>query len=54
MGKIPKGFVIQVASATSPTPNSSDVENAIINAGFSDLSSRSYKSSGNWEVRKLG
>lgn len=54
MGKIPKGFFLQVASPSSPNPNPKDVENAIIRAGFDDNLSRSYKSPGNWIVEKLG
>ena len=54
MGKIPKGFFIQVASSSTSKPNPSDVEKAIIQAGFSDSISRSYKSAGNWKVEKLG
>ncbi|WP_329903110.1 hypothetical protein [Porphyromonas pogonae] len=54
MGKIPKGFVLQVASNSIPKPDAKDVENAIIRAGFDDNNSRSYKSAGNWTVEKLG
>lgn len=53
MGKIPKGFFIQVASQSS-TPMPADVERAIVAAGFTDSISRGYKSAGNWEVEKLG
>lgn len=54
LGKIPKGFVLQVVSSSSPNPNALDVEKAIIHAGFDDNNTRSYKSSGNWKVEKLG
>jgi hypothetical protein len=54
MGEIPKGFVLQVASPRTPTPDAKDVEAAIIRAGFTDPQSRSYKASGNWKVEKLG
>ena len=54
MGKIPKGFVLQVASNSIPKPDAKDVVNAIIRAGFDDNNSRSYKSAGNWTVEKLG
>lgn len=53
LGKIPKGFVLLVASNTSPKPDVKDVENAIVRAGFDDNNSRSYKSAGNWKVEKL-
>lgn len=54
MGKIPKGFILQVASSSSPTPNAKDVEDAIIRVGFDDPQSRGYRSAGNWKVEKLG
>lgn len=54
MGKIPKGFILQVASPCTPTPNAKDIEAAIVRAGFNDSQSRSYRSAGNWEVEKLG
>lgn len=54
LGKIPKGFVLQVASQSISTPNTKDVEAAIIRAGFDDSGSRSYKSAGNWKVEKIG
>lgn len=54
MGKIPKGYVLQVASNSTPKPDVKDVENAIIRAGFDDNNSRSYRSAGNWNIEKLG
>lgn len=52
LGKIPKGFVIQVASQSS-TPQMADIRKAIIRAGFEDRHSLSYCASGNWKVEKL-
>lgn len=53
MGKIPKGFILQVASPCT-IPDAKDIEAAIIRAGFTDPQSRGYRSSGNWKVEKLG
>lgn len=53
MGKIPKGFVLQVASPCTP-PDAKDIEAAIIRSGFNDPQSRGYRSAGNWKVEKLG
>jgi hypothetical protein len=50
-GDMPKGYEFQVVSATSPTPNSLDVEKEIVRLGF-NRQAQSYKSSGNFEVKK--
>ena len=53
LGKIPKGFVLQVAIA-GLTPSQVEVEKAIITAGFSDNSSRnSGKFQSGWIIEKL-
>ncbi|WP_294598936.1 hypothetical protein [uncultured Rikenella sp.] len=54
LGKIPKGFVIQVPSQSLSAPTALEVEKAIIRAGFDDSLSRGYQASGNWIVEKLG
>lgn len=54
MGKMPKGFILQVASPRTPTPDAKDVEAAIVRAGFNDPQSRGYRSPGNWKVEKIG
>ena len=54
MGKIHKGFVLQVPSSSaggSPSPR--EVETALKYAGFTDPSSLSFSSSGNWEIEKI-
>ena len=54
MGKIPKGFELQVTSAlTGDRPGADEVEKALRIAGFTDMNSLSYKSPGNWEVKQL-
>lgn len=53
MAKIPKGYVLQVVSSSSPNPNVADVEKALKAAGFTDSFSLSYRSPGNWKVEKL-
>ena len=50
-GDMPKGYEFQVVSATIPTPNASDIEKEIIRLGF-NKQAQSYKSSGNFEVKK--
>lgn len=54
LGKIPKGFIIQVPSQSLSTPTALEIEKAIIQAGFDDSLSRGYRASGNWKVEKLG
>ena len=53
LGKIPKGYVLQVVSTCTPKPNACDVEEAIKRAGFTDVETRSYRSSGNWLVEEM-
>ena len=50
---IPRGFEMQVASNCSPTPNSSEIHQAILRNGFSENVARSLESSGNWYVTEL-
>lgn len=50
-GDMPKGYEFQVVSATSPSPNSLDVEKEITKLGFNHQA-QSYRSSGNFEVKK--
>ena len=42
-GDMPKGYVFQVASASSPNPNATDVEKEIQRFGFNSLA-QSYRS----------
>lgn len=51
-GNMPKGYEFQVVSATSPTPNASDVEKEIGRLGF-NAQAKTYRSSGNFDVTKL-
>ena len=53
MGKIPKGFCIQVPSQMVSKPNAQEIEKAIIQAGFTDRDSIGYRSPGNWIVEKI-
>jgi hypothetical protein len=50
-GNMPKGYEFQVVSATSPSPNASDIEKEIERLGF-NAQAKTYKSSGNFEVKK--
>jgi hypothetical protein len=50
-GDMPKGYEFQVVSASSPTPNASDVEKEIKRLGFNNQA-QSYRASGNFEVTK--
>lgn len=50
-GDMPKGYELQVASSTFPTPNAQDIEREIARLGF-NKQAQSYKSSGNFEVKK--
>jgi len=51
-GDMPKGYTFQVASATTPTPNTQDIEKEIARLGF-NKQAQSYKSAGNFKVEKL-
>lgn len=51
-GDMPKGYEMQVASASSSTPNAQDVEKEIKRLGF-NKQAQSYKSAGNFEVKKV-
>lgn len=51
-GDMPKGYEFQVPSASTPTPNASDVEKAIIRLGF-NKKAQSYRSPGNFKVVKI-
>lgn len=52
MAKIPKGFILQVVSRSTPRPDSSDVGAALKAAGFGDSQSLSYRAAGNWDVKR--
>jgi hypothetical protein len=51
-GDMPKGYEFQVPSASSPSPNASEVEAVIKRLGFNNQA-QSYRSSGNFEVTKV-
>lgn len=53
MGKIPQGFTLQVSSAGYGNPSPKEVESALKGAGFTDSSSLSWCSPGNWKVEKM-
>ena len=53
LGRIPKGFIIQVITSSTGTPSPKEVEEAIVRAGFTDTWSRSFRSSGNWTIKTL-
>ena len=50
-GDMPEGYEFQVASASSPTPNASEVEAEIKRLGFNNQA-QSYRSSGNFDLTK--
>ena len=52
--RIPKGYTIQVPSATTaPTPKSEDVERVLLALGFGPSVAYSARVAGNWDVTKL-
>lgn len=51
-GDMPKDYSFQVASATTPIPNSQDVEKEIARLGF-NKEAQSYRSPGNFKVEKI-
>lgn len=50
-GDMPEGYEFQVASASSPHPNATEVEAEIKRLGFNSQA-QSYRSSGNFDVTK--
>lgn len=53
LGDMPKGYEFQVNSpTTSPNPNAQDVEKEIAKLGF-NKQTQSYRSPGNFEVKKI-
>ena len=54
MGRIPKGWVLQVASTRIP-PHENDIKQALMGAGFfDDAKTGTAVSPANWKVEKLG
>ncbi len=51
-GNMPKGYEFQIVSSTIPTPDAKENEKKIDRLGFIS-SVKSYKSSGNFEVKKI-
>ena len=51
--RIPKGYTIQVPSASTAHPDQKDVERVLLALGFGPSVARAARSAGNWEVRKL-
>ena len=51
-GDMPKGYEFQVVSSTIPTPDAKDIEKEIDRLGFNSQA-KSYKSAGNFEVKKI-
>ena len=54
MGKITKGYVLQVDSHCSSNPAPEEIRNILKTLGFTDRTTLSYASSGNWIVEKIG
>ena len=54
MGKIKKGYVLQVVSHCSSNPAPEEIRNILKTLGFTDRTTLSYASSGNWIVEKIG
>lgn len=53
MGKITKGYILQVPSRRNGSPNAQEVETVLKALGFTDRQTLSYASSGNWKVEEL-
>lgn len=51
-GNMSKGYEFQVVSSTIPTPDAKDIEKEIERLGFNSQA-KSYKSAGNFEVKKI-
>lgn len=53
MGKITKGYILQVPSGRNGTPSAQEVETVLKALGFTDRQTLGYSSSGNWKVEEL-
>lgn len=53
LGEIPEGYILQVASDSTGGPRRTDIEKALVRAGFTDTQSLSYSSLGNWRMKEL-
>lgn len=49
---IPKGYMLQVITSSTGTPNPAEVREALHRAGFSGRAD-SYVSAGNWIIKEL-
>ncbi|MBO5427257.1 MAG: hypothetical protein J5996_02385 [Prevotella sp.] len=53
MGKITKGYILQVPSGRNGNPSAQEVETVLKALGFTDRQTLGYASSGNWKVEEL-
>ena len=49
---IPKGYMLQVITASTGTPSPAEVREALRRAGFSERSD-SYVAAGNWIIKEI-
>lgn len=49
---IPKGYVLQVITASTGTPSPAEVREALHRAGFPKQAER-YESAGNWIIKEI-
>lgn len=50
---IPKGYVLQVITASTGTPSPAEIKNALHRAGFTSPRADSWASAGNWIIKEL-
>lgn len=50
---IPKGFMMQVITASTGTPSPAEIKAALHRAGFTGVAADSWASAGNWKVTEL-
>ena len=53
LGRVPEGFILQVASNNTAGPQGKDIERALRAAGFTDFSSLQYSAPGNWKISAM-
>ncbi|MBP5643966.1 MAG: hypothetical protein J6X10_07050 [Bacteroidales bacterium] len=53
LGKIPKGYQIQVPSDQLGHPTASETRDVLKRMGWDDYAAASYASSGNWNVEEM-
>ena len=52
-GKMIKGYTFMVPSQYSNLPSAAEIKQALISLGFTDTTTLSYCSPGNWKIKEM-